>query len=87
MKKNPKEISGFLNNLGRRINQLYHTADGDAEWSLDTFINYPPARYFGYGRHALYDALQTISWFNGARSLLPAFICRDSLSFGRLFEH
>ena len=69
-----------LKAIAKRINQLYFPAEGDTNWSFDAFINYHPTRYFSYGRHALFEALQMIGCTNGDKILLPAFICRDLLS-------
>jgi len=73
-------MSISLKTIARRINQLYFPANGAANWSFDVFINHHPVRYFSYGRHALFEALQTIGCTNGDKILLPAFICRDLLS-------
>ena len=73
-------MSVHLKVIARRINQLYFPTDGDTNWSFDVFISHHPVRYFSYGRHALFEALQMIGCTNGDKMLLPAFICRDLLS-------
>ena len=73
-------MSVSLKTVARRINQLYFPADRGTNWRFDVFIKHHPVRYFSYGRHALFEALQMIGCTNGDRILLPAFICRDLLS-------
>ena len=73
-------MSESLRVIARRINQLYLPRDRNTNWSFDAFINYRPVRYFSYGRHALFEALQTVGCTNGDKIMLPAFICRDLLS-------
>lgn len=66
--------------IARRIQNLYLPPSRKTSWSFGDFTGRCPARYFSYGRWALFEALNTAGIVKDDKVLLPAFICRDLLS-------